>query len=233
LLALARERSGRALTGFELMARIAFQMVVDHLPGARDPLAAPYPWYVILEVSSGLSEEDARDVAERTLAEALAAGTVSDAAIAVSLEQARAFWRLRHGITEAQKHEGGSIKHDVSVAVERVPEFIERAVAATTKALPGIRPVPFGHMGDGNIHFNLSQPPGMGKDAFMARAPEMHAIVHGIVAELGGSISAEHGIGRYKRELLKSVKSEIELDLMRRIKRAFDPNNILNPGRVI
>jgi FAD/FMN-containing dehydrogenase len=233
LLALARERSGRALTGFELMARIAFQMVVDHLPGARDPLAAPHPWYVILEISSGLSEGDAQDIAERTLAEALAADIIADAAIAASLEQARAFWRLRHGITEVQKHEGGSIKHDVSVAVERVPEFIERAVAATTKAAPGIRPVPFGHMGDGNIHFNLSQPPAMDAKAFLARAPEMHAIVHGIVAELGGSISAEHGIGRYKRELLKSVKSEIELDLMRRIKRAFDPNNILNPGRVI
>jgi FAD/FMN-containing dehydrogenase len=233
LLKLARERAAGALTGFELIARLPLQMVLDHLPGARDPLSTVHAWYALLEFSSGRSEEDARETAEATLAEALASGCIADAVIAASVAQGEDFWRLRAAISDVQKHEGGSVKHDVSVAVERVPEFIERASAACARAVPGIRPVPFGHMGDGNIHFNLSQPEGADAAAFMARAPEIHAIVYDVVAELGGSVSAEHGIGRYKRELLTSVKSDIELDLMRRIKRAFDPNNILNPGRII
>jgi FAD/FMN-containing dehydrogenase len=233
LLGLARQRAGTGLTGFELMAEIVLQMAFDHMAGARDPLAAKHPWYVLLEFSSGRSEADAQDLAESTLAEAFSGGIVADAAIAASLDQARGFWRLRHGVSEVQKHEGASIKHDVSVAVERVPEFLDRAMAAISAAVPGIRPVPFGHMGDGNIHFNASQPIGADPAAFLARAPEIHAIVHGIVAEMGGSISAEHGIGRYKRELLKGVKSGIELDMMRRIKTAFDPNGILSPGRVL
>jgi FAD/FMN-containing dehydrogenase len=233
LLAIARERGGATLTGFELMARIVIQMAVDHMPGAREPLAGAHPWYVLLEFSSGRSEADAQELAEAALSAALSAGVADDAVIAASLDQARAFWRIRHGLSEVQRHEGASIKHDVSVPVERIPDFLERSIAAVSAAMPGIRPVPFGHMGDGNIHFNFSQPPGMDPKAYMARAPEAHAIVHGIVAELGGSISAEHGIGRYKRELLKTVKSDIELDLMRRIKRAFDPNGILSPGRIL
>ena len=233
LLALARERAGAGLTGFELMARIVIEMVAEHLHGARDPLAEAHAWYVLLEFSSGRSEADAQELAEGTLAAALAEGTVADAVIAASLEQAKTFWRMRHGVSEVQKHEGASVKHDVSVAVERVPELLERCIHAVMAAVPGVRPVPFGHLGDGNIHFNFSQPPDMDRAAFLARAPEIHAIVHGIVAELGGSISAEHGIGRYKRELLRTVKSDVELDMMRRIKRAFDPNNILNPGRVL
>jgi FAD/FMN-containing dehydrogenase len=233
LLKLAREKAGQGLTGFELLPRLAIQMAVDHLPGTREPLASRTPWYVLLEFSSGRSEDDAQAVADSALADALSAGIVSDAVIAASGEQAAGFWRLRHGISEVQKHEGGSIKHDVSVPVERIPEFLPRACAAAAELIPGIRPLPFGHMGDGNIHFNFSQPPGMEPNAFMARAPALHSLVHGIVADLGGSISAEHGIGRYKRELLRGVKSDIELDLMRRIKRAFDPNDILNPGRIL
>ena len=233
LLKLARERAGQGLTGFELLPRFAVQMAVDYLPGAREPLATKTPWYVLLEVSSGRSEADARDIAESALGDALSAGIISDAVVAASGGQAAGFWHLRHGISEVQTHEGGSIKHDVSVPVERVPEFLLRASAAAAELIPGIRPLPFGHMGDGNIHFNFSQPPGMDAKAFMARAPELHALVHGIVADMGGSISAEHGIGRYKRELLQAVKSEVELDLMRRIKRSFDPNNILNPGRIL
>jgi len=233
LFTLARERAGAGLTGFELMPRIAIQMAVDHLQGARDPLASHHPWYVLLEFSSGRSEADGQDTAEATLAEAIEAGLVADAALATSLDQAKSFWHLRHGISEAQRPEGASLKHDVSVPVQRVPELIEQASAAVTEAVPGIRPVPFGHMGDGNVHFNFSQPKGADPAAFKARAPEVHALVHGIVVEMGGSISAEHGIGRYKRELLKAVKSPVELDLMRRIKQAFDPNGILNPGKVL
>jgi FAD/FMN-containing dehydrogenase len=211
----ARAAAGPALTGFEILSRTGLEFVTAHLPGVRDPLAEPHPWYALLEVSSARSEEDAQAMLEEALTAALEAGTIADAAIAASLDQAAQFWRIRHGLAEVQRHEGGSIKHDVSVAV------------------PGARPVPFGHMGDGNIHFNVSQPPGVDKAAFLARWEEVNAIVHGIVAEMGGSIAAEHGIGRLKRGLLAEVRRPLELDLMRRLKRALDPNDILNPGRVI
>jgi FAD/FMN-containing dehydrogenase len=233
LLRLARDVAGTGLTAFELMPRFLIELLRDHLDGARDPLGEAHPWYVLLEISSGRGDDDARGILEQALATGLERGVVRDAAIAASLEQAKVFWRMRHGVSEVQKHAGGSIKHDVSVAVERVPDFIERGSAAVAKLVPGIVPLPFGHLGDGNIHFNFTQPPGMDRTAFMARAPEVHAIMTEIVMDLGGSIAAEHGIGRYKRELLRSVKSELELDMMRRIKRAFDPNNILNPGRVV
>ena len=188
---------------------------------------------LLMEISSGRDDADAHETIEQTLAAGLEEGIVADATIAASLEQARLFWRMRHASSEAQNPAGLSVKHDVSVPVERVPEFIARGVAAVVSAVPGIRPCPFGHVGDGNIHFNFSQPPGMEPQAFRVRAPEIHAIVHSIVAEMGGSIAAEHGIGRYKCELLKKAKSELELQMMRKIKSAFDPNNILNPGRVI
>ena len=233
LLRLARARAGIGLTAFELLPRFLVDVLVRYLPGARDPLSTPHPWYALVEFSSGRGEDDAMHMAEETLAEGHEKGPVSDAAIAASLQQAQQFWRLRHSLSEVQKHMGASIKHDVSIAVERVPEFIARASAAVIAAVPGVRPVPFGHLGDGNIHFNLSQPPDAGRSDFFARAPELHAIVHGIVADMGGSIAAEHGVGRYKRGLLRTVKSEVEIDMMRRIKRAFDPNTILNPGRVI
>jgi FAD/FMN-containing dehydrogenase len=233
LLRMARDRAGTGLTAFELIPRILIDMLVKHLPDARDPLAAPHPWYVLVEVSSGRSEDDATELMEGTLADALEAGLIGDAVIATSLEQAGQFWRLRHALSEIQKHEGGSIKHDVSIPVQLTPDFIARAGAAATAVVPGSRMVAFGHMGDGNVHFNVSQPPGMDRDAFMARALDVHRAVHAVVMEMGGSIAAEHGIGRYKRELLTTVKSEIELDMMRRIKRAFDPNGILNPGRVL
>jgi FAD/FMN-containing dehydrogenase len=229
----ARAAAGPALTGFEILSRTGLEFVTAHLPGARDPLAEPHPWYALLEVSSARSEVDAQAMLEEALTAALEAGTIADAAIAASLDQAAQFWRIRHGLAEVQRHEGGSIKHDVSVPVALIPEFIARAEEAVIRAVPGARPVPFGHMGDGNIHFNVSQPPGVDKAAFLARWEEVNAIVHGIVAEMGGSIAAEHGIGRLKRGLLAEVRRPLELDLMRRLKRALDPNGILNPGRVI
>ena len=233
LFRMARDRAGASLTAFELLPRIAIDMVVDNLPGARDPLADRHPWYVLVEISSGRSEADAAELLSAALEEGMSAGIVADAAIAASLNHARAFWRIRHEVSGVQKFEGGSIKHDVSVAVEDVADFIERASAAVVKIVPGGRPVPFGHVGDGNIHFNLTQPKGADTAAFMARAPEVHEAVYEVITSLGGSVAAEHGIGRYKRDLLATIKSDVELDMMRRIKRAFDPNNILNPGRVL
>jgi len=188
------------------MPRFLIELLHDHLPGARDPLQSPHPWYVLMEISSGRGDDDARELMEQALAAGLEEGNVSDATIAASLDQARLFWRMRHGVSEIQKHAGGSIKHDVSVAAERVPAFIEQGSAAIAALIPKTIAVPFGHLGDGNIHFNFTQPPGMDPPAFMARAPEVHAILNGIVVEFGGSIAAEHGIGRYKRELLKGVK---------------------------
>ena len=229
----AREAAGGGLTGFELMPRLLIELLRDHLPGARDPLESPHQWYVLMEVSSSDSDDDARERIQRALAAGLDDGVVEDATIAASLEHAALFWRMRHAASEVQNNAGISIKHDISVAVERVPDFIARGVAAVEAAMPGIRPVPFGHLGDGNLHFNFSQPEGMDAKVFRSRAPDIHAIVHKLVVEMNGSIAAEHGIGRYKVGLLKAVKSELELDMMRKVKRALDPNNILNPGRVI
>jgi len=233
LLELAQGSAGSWLTGFELMPRIAVEMSVAHTPGVRDPLAKPYPWYVLMEISIGNPGIDARAATETIFTRGHEAGLILDAALAESVAQAREMWHLRHAMSDAQKPEGGSIKHDVSVPVARVPEFLDRAIAAVTGRIPGCRPVPFGHMGDGNIHFNISQPVGADRQAYLDRWEEVNALVHGIVADLGGSISAEHGIGMLKRELLTGVKSEVELGLMRKIKATLDPNNILNPGKIL
>jgi FAD/FMN-containing dehydrogenase len=174
-----------------------------------------------------------RATLEAALAEAAEKNIVRDAVIAASEAQRMAFWRTRTGLTEVQKPEGGSIKHDISVPVGKVPALIEQAGAAVEKLVPGARPVPFGHLGDGNIHYNISQPVGADRQAFLDRWEEVNAAVHGIVAKLGGSISAEHGIGVLKRELLPGVKDPVELELMRSLKRALDPDGILNPGKVL
>jgi FAD/FMN-containing dehydrogenase len=233
LLKLAKSAAGPALTGFELIPRIGIEFVLRHLPGARDPLAAPHAWYVLFEISSQSSQEQAEAVIETIFAEAFEADIVEDGMRAESVAQAAALWALREALSDAQKPEGGSIKHDVSVPVAAVPELIERGVAAVKKLMPDIRPVPFGHVGDGNIHFNFSQPVGMDKQAFIDRWDDVNSAVHAIVAELGGSISAEHGIGRLKRKLLVKVKSPLEIALMKRIKATLDPNGIMNPGVVI
>lgn len=233
LFQLARERAGHDLSGFELMPRIGLDFVLAHLPGTRDPLAAPSPWYVLIEIGSGHSDEAASATLEDVLGTAFEAGTVADAALAQSLADRQAFWHLRHGMSEAQKPEGGSIKHDISVPVARVPAFLDEAIAAVEAMVPGCRPVPFGHLGDGNIHFNVSQPVGADKAAYLARWEEMNALVHGIVARYHGSISAEHGIGRLKRDLLPGVKGPVAMDMMRSIKAALDPNGILNPGKML
>jgi FAD/FMN-containing dehydrogenase len=232
LLSLIQTRTGGAATSFELMARAAISMAVQHGINMRDPLRSPHAWYVLLQLSSQ-SRDGLRATIESVLAEASEKGLVEDATIADSLEHARAFWRIREFLPDAQKPEGGSIKHDVSVPVAKVPQFLEEADAACQRLIPGIRPVPFGHMGDGNIHYNISQPVGVDKNGFLSRWYEVNHVVHEVVKKLGGSISAEHGIGVIKRELLPDVKDPVALDLMRTLKRTLDPKGILNPGKVV
>jgi FAD/FMN-containing dehydrogenase len=229
---LAEAHAGTALTAFEFMSGPLLGFVTRHIPGTRRPLAADAPWYVLLEIS-GAAEGRASSLLDELLAQAARAGLVADAAVAASLDQAAGLWRLREAASEAQKGEGGSIKHDVSVPVARVPELLVRAADVVERVCPGARPVPFGHFGDGNVHYNVSQPPGMDRDAFLAQWAEMARAVHDVVVSLGGSISAEHGIGRLKREELVRVKSPVEIELMRRIKHALDPKGILNPGKLL
>lgn len=233
LFTLAKAQAGPVLTGFEIMPRVGVEFCLRHLEGARDPLEGKHAWYVLMELSSGSEAFPVRDLMESILGEAFEEGLVEDAAFAQNLTQVQDFWHIRHGMSEVQKPEGGSIKHDVSVPVASIPDFLDKAMAAVEDFVPGCRPVPFGHIGDGNIHFNVSQPVGADKEDYLAKWDEMNTIVHGIVGEFGGSISAEHGIGRLKRDLLKDVKQGIELDLMKRIKDAFDPKGLLNPGRVL
>jgi FAD/FMN-containing dehydrogenase len=232
LFTIAGESAAGGLTSFELMTRVGVDMVLRHAAGCRDPLQKPYPWYVLIELSSQ-NKTGMRDALEEILAQGLQRGFVLDAAIADSIEQAKAFWRLREMFGEVQRHEGGSIKHDVSVPIAAVPDFIAEADAAVAALIPGARPVPFGHLGDGNIHYNVSQPAGADRAEFLARWNDVNAAVFAVVKKFGGSISAEHGIGVMKREMLPSVKDPVALDLMRKIKRLLDPNNILNPGKVI
>jgi FAD/FMN-containing dehydrogenase len=231
LLRMMRERLGAAVTSFELIGRNAYDIGLRH-GRARAPLGGAHDWYVLVEVSSqapgGLDEAFAG-----ALGAALDKGVIEDAAVAASLEQRSAFWELREGLSEAQGKEGGSIKHDVSVEVGRVPEFIREAAPAVEAFIPGARVVAFGHLGDGNIHFNVSQPVGADSRAFLDRWDAMNEIVHGIVARLGGSYSAEHGIGQLKRSLLARWKDPASLAVMRQIKAALDPNGVMNPRKVL
>ncbi len=229
----ARRASGDQLTAFELIPRLGLEMAMRRVHGVVDPLTAPHRWYALLEVSSSQAQSGLREALEIFLAEAMEARLVQDGVIAASAAQARELWRIREGMVEAQKFEGGSIKHDVSVPVSRVADFIVEAIAAVEARLPGIRPLAFGHVGDGNIHFNLSQPLGADTGVFMARWVEFNHIVHDLVQRFGGSISAEHGIGRLKREELPRYKSPLELELMRKLKRAFDPDGLMNPGKIL
>ncbi|WP_347251060.1 FAD-binding oxidoreductase [Zoogloea sp.] len=233
LLARLRGVAGDRVTAFELISRPSLALVLQHIPGARDPLPQPHPWYVLVELTDALVSVDLAGVLETELAAAIAEGVVIDGTLAASETQAAALWRLREDISEAQKREGVSIKHDISVPVSAIPEFLERADAALQACYPGLRIVAFGHVGDGNLHYNQSRPSRDENDAFIARTDEVGRIVHDLVHELGGSISAEHGIGQLKRSLLPAYKSAIELDLMQRIKQAFDPEGRMNPGKVL
>ncbi len=232
LLGMAQEHAGNDVTSFELMTRRCVEMVLENDSSSRDPLAAPHAWYVLVELSSQL-RDGLRLILEELLEHGMERGLVADATIADSLEQAKAFWRIREMLGEVQRHAGASIKHDVSVPVASAPAFIAEANAAVTAFIPGSRPLPFGHLGDGNIHYNVTQPAGADKDAFLARWNEMNAVVFAVVKKYGGSISAEHGIGVMKRDILPSVKDPVAYDLMRSLKALLDPNGILNPGKVL
>jgi FAD/FMN-containing dehydrogenase len=233
LFARARQASGDQLTAFELIPRLGLEMAMRHVPGIVDPLASPHRWYTLLEVSSSQTGSGLRQTLETFLAGAVGAGLVQDGTVAASAAQARALWRIREGVVEGQKYDGGSIKHDVSVPVSKVAEFIVQASQAAEAKLPGIRPVAFGHIGDGNIHFNLSQPPAAQTRVFLARWKEFNRLVHDLVHSFDGSISAEHGIGRLKRDELTRYKSALELELMRKVKRALDPDGLMNPGKIL
>jgi FAD/FMN-containing dehydrogenase len=232
LLQIAQAQNSATLTAFELMPRFGIELAIKHDLGSRDPLATAYAWYVLIEISSG-TDSGIDTILETLLSDAMEQGLVLDAVLAASIEQAKALWRPRESMSEVQGREGGSIKHDVSVPVSDVARFLAEAIPAVERFVPGARVLPFGHVGDGNIHFNVSQPLGGDKEAFLARWEEVNVVVHEIVARYNGSISAEHGIGQSKRVLLPGVKHAVEMEVMRSAKTMFDPNGILNPGKVL
>ncbi len=224
---------GTALTGFELMPRIGIEFTTRHIEGVRDPLANQHPWYALIDISTSDSPATAQTMVQTLLEWGFETDLVEDAVIASSIAQQKALWHMRESMSDAQKPEGGSIKHDISVPVSSIPAFMDEAEKAVMAVIPGARICAFGHLGDGNIHYNISQPVGADKADFIAKWHAVNEIVHAIVLSLNGSISAEHGIGQLKRDELARIRPAIEIDLMRRIKRAFDPAGIMNPGKVV
>jgi D-lactate dehydrogenase (cytochrome) len=232
LLGIATDTTAGGVTSFEIMMRLGIEGVLTHAAGTRDPLASKHPWYVLMELSSQ-ARSGLRETMEEILAAGFEKGLIADAAIAESLDQAKAFWRIREMFGEVQRRMGGSIKHDISVPVAAVPAFLAEADAAVVALIPDAIPLSFGHAGDGNIHYNVMQPPGSDKAAFLKRWHEVNAVVFEVVLRHGGSISAEHGVGIMKRDLLPEVKDKVAIDLMRTLKKTLDPNGILNPGKVL
>jgi len=227
------ESCGERLTGFELFSDFCLALVLKHFTDVPPPFAARFPYYVLVELSDTRADDGVARMAEDTLGAALEDGIVLDAAIAQSQAQARAFWRLRELISDAQAQEGSNVKHDVSIPISRIPAFIRATDAELTRAHPGVRMVTFGHVGDGNLHYNVSAPEGVSADAFVREQSAINLVVHDSVARFQGSISAEHGLGQLRREEIRRYKSPLELELMRKIKAALDPRGIMNPGKVL
>jgi D-lactate dehydrogenase (cytochrome) len=233
LLGQLRSAAGDALTAFELMPRIAVELTVKHIAGVANPLDQGVDWYLLVELSSPNPRQQLAGSLSEALQEAAARGTVRDAAIATSLAQSQAMWKLRESVPEAQRHHGASLKHDVSVPVSRIPQLIERGADLVNRLVPEGELVSYGHMGDGNLHFNVSQKPGAPAAAFLSRAKPLESAIFDLVESLGGSISAEHGIGRLKAAEFAARADPVELAAMRAVKHALDPRGILNPGKVL
>jgi D-lactate dehydrogenase (cytochrome) len=233
LLHQAQAASGGQLTAFELIPKFAIDLAVEHVEGVENPVGGDTDWYVLLEFSTPSTEAAFMDLLEQFVEKTFEDELVIDGTIAANEAQRAGLWRLREAIIEAQDRAGAQLKHDVSVPVARVPEFIAEATSVAEKQEPGVRVVAFGHVGDGNVHLNLVQPEGADGAAFMARSEALSQAVYDVVVAMGGSISAEHGIGRLKKADLAARKSPVALDLMRRIKRAIDPDGLMNPGKLL
>jgi FAD/FMN-containing dehydrogenase len=233
VLNLMQEALGPSLTTFELCAATPMQFALKHNLQMRNPFAGMHLWYVLAEISSGHDQETAENALTSVLETASQRALIEDAVIANSIEQAKSFWAIREAMSDAQKHEGGSIKHDISLPLASIPDFIKRAGPIVEATIPGSRVVCFGHMGDGNLHYNVSQPIGANCDTYLSRWDEMNRAVHGVVSEYHGSFSAEHGIGVLKRQLLAETLDPVTLATMRGLKELFDPMNIMNPGKVL
>ena len=231
LLGRLRDAAGDNVTAFEIVGRPALELVLRHIPDARDPLAGKPAWQVLIELSA--ARDDLAATLEMTLQNAAQDGVIGDAVLAASEAQTVALWALRENVSEAQKIEGVSIKHDIAVPVSRIAEFIARADAALLAGFPQVRIVCFGHIGDGNLHYNLSRPDAQSNAGFIAQTESVNRIVHDLVNELGGSISAEHGLGQLKREEVLRYKSGTEMDMMRAVKAALDPRGLMNPGKLL
>ena len=233
LLARLREASGDRISSFELIPRIGVELTTQHIPGVIDPLQQPYSWYVLCELTSARAADPLDTIMEEALGAALEDGLVLDAALARNERERAALWKLRETIPEAQRIDGESLKHDISVTITALPDFVERASRWVEDNVPDGRLVIYGHVGDGNLHFNLNQAPGSDRNIFLAREPAIKRAIHDLVSEFGGSFSAEHGIGRLKVGELEHYASPVEIDLMRAVKKALDPNGVLNPGKVL
>lgn len=226
-----RDRLGDVLLAYELMPRNAVELACAHIPGVHAPLSAD--WMVLVELIRPPGLPGVREALEQALAAAFDDGLADDAVVAESLEQARALWRIREGIPQAQTRLGALIKHDVSVPISAIPQFLADGHALLEARVPGCVVLAFGHVGDGNIHFNLAQPPGADPADFLARAAEIHRAMHDLTDALGGSFSAEHGVGSAKRADMARYRSAVELDLMTALKRAIDPSDLMNPGKLL
>jgi FAD/FMN-containing dehydrogenase len=233
LLSALRSRLGDSLVAFETIPRAAIELVIQHIPGTNDPMAAPQPWYVLAETALRSAQDSGGAEFTRALEELMGSGLVRDALLASSETQRMALWHLRENIPAAQTREGASIKHDASLPIAAIPAFVRSASDAVLALLPGARLVAYGHLGDGNLHFNFSPPLGGDSAAFSARTAEVSRLVHDQVASYGGSFSAEHGIGQSKVSDLRRYENPVALDLMRSLKRTLDPRNIMNPGKVL
>lgn len=233
LLENASSYAGQSLTAFELMAQNPLEFTLKHMENVRNPLGKIYPWHVLLEVSSNRSQEDADQTMQTILEASFEKKAIEDAALSTSLSQVQDFWRIREMMPVAQKHEGSSMKHDVSVSVHQVPDFITKAGEIIEREMPEARLCTFGHLGDGNMHYNITQPVDCNAEEFLKRQPEINAMIHDLVVSMDGSVAAEHGVGQLKRDLLARTKDKVELDLMRSIKQTLDPNKLMNPGKII